>query len=301
MARQALRVTLEAVPGTFDATATVLAILRMTNPVTDQPKPIHWEVRDAGGSGKRAQTGSAQNALDFKISTLMYPSQLKVFLTAAFTPSGTRGLPTYTVDQFKSLDVDGTKKYTRWLGCMVEKCTVRAVATGQGILFLVDQDWTAGSFSHSITSTDFGDPALNTYPSGQPMNLTQMATHLTVGSRTANFKEVMISVSNVIDKIYDENSNPTPQFYGARDVDWSANFRFTADSFRPAYEAVTAVGASFAVTDGTNTATWNLQSTNFYKSVDDELPIDRAFYQKVGGAAYLDVAGGTDCTLTITP
>jgi hypothetical protein len=307
MARQALRFTLDdpAAPGVYDTDAIAgnITLLRMTTPVTDQPTPLMWVVRDAAGSNRRVQTGSEQYAARLRVSTMMFYGQAKLFLPAFCTPlGGLPGLKTFTIDQFISLDVSAfTKKYTRWLGCTPETLTLRASNSGQGVLLSCDMTFVARGWNHTITATDFPDPAISAYDYSQPAVFQHAAGLCSVNGLTANFKSFELSLKNTLDDVYDERPNPTPQYYGARDVDWTMDYRLVSDIFRSTYESVTPYSASIAFTDGTTTVTFNFQDANYTSGLDRQLPLDKAFYESVKGQAYLDTVTGTDLTLTVAP
>jgi hypothetical protein len=308
MARQALRFTKEVTPGTYPPSpaAGTFTNLRMTTPVTDQPKPIMWLIRDASGTNRRIQTGSAQNVTHVQITTPLYFSQALLLLTPFCTPiapgATSRGLTSFTLDKFLTLDHSATKAYTRLLGCAPQKLVLNATNSGQGILLTAAMTWIASDWNHTITSTDFADPALNAYPQDSPANLTQMVGLVTInGVAASGFKSFSLTVDNTIDEVYDELHNPIPMNYGGRDVDWMLDLGYAANTFRNNYEAVVAGTTSFSLTDGTTTLLWNLEAVNYISGLDDELPLDKKFYQKISGGAHLDVAAGTDMAYSVTP
>jgi hypothetical protein len=304
MSRQALRLTQETTPGVFPTTpaAGTQTNIRVTSPVTDQPKPIVWDIRDAAGSGRRVQTGSDQNDTRIRIQTPLYFSQAKLILGAFFTPvGGNPGLKTFTIDQFHTMeDVAATKFFTRMLGCTPETLSISVNNSGNGVIAMMNTTWIGRSWDHSITAIDFPDPPLSAYPN-DPVHLKHLVGGIAVGSQVANFKSFMLSVKNVIDVIYDEFANPTPQFYGNRDINWEIDFRFMQSALRTDYETVTPRTASFVLTDTVNTITFNLQGANYIDNLGMELPLDKSFYLKHQGHSNIDIATGTELTLTVTP
>jgi hypothetical protein len=302
--RQALRITKETTAGVFPTTpaAGTQANIRVTNPVTDMPKPIVWDIRDAASSGRRVQTGSDQNQTMLKFSTPLYFSQAGLILPAFRTPvAGLPGLTTFTIDMFDRMEDSGATRYfTRMLGQTPESMSLKVSNSGNGVIAMLDLSFVGRTWSHAITSTDFPDPALTAFPN-DPVHLKHLIGGVALGSQTANFKSFSIDVKNVLDVIYDENPNPIPQFYGNRDVNWSIDFRFNNASLRADYENVIAKTASFAFTDGTTTITFNLQGANYIDDLGLEKPFDKAFYLSHKGHANIDIATGTEMTLTVAP
>jgi hypothetical protein len=302
--RQALRLTKETTPGVMPGTpaAGTQALIRLTSPVNDQPKPIVWDIRDAASSGRRVQTGSDQNQTTIRIQTPLYFSQAGLLLPAFCTPiSGLPGLTTFTIDQFHRMeDASATRFFTRMLGCTPQNMSIKVTNTGNGVIAMLDMSFIGRTWNHTITSTDFPEPALTAYPN-DPVHLKHLIGQVALGTQTTQFKSFTISVNNVLDAIYDENPNPTPQFYGNREVNWEIDFRFATAALRTDYENVAAKTASFGFSDGTNTITFNLQAANYIDDLGMDLPFDKAFYLNHKGHANIDIATGTEMTLTIAP
>lgn len=302
--RQALRLTQETTPGVYPATpaAGTQTNIRVTNPVTDQPKPIVWDIRDASASGRRVQTGSDQNATTIKFTTPLYFSQSKLLLPAFCTPvAGNPGLTTFTIDQVQRMeDAGATPFYTRMLGCTPESMSIKVNNSGNGVIAMMDLSFVGRTWNHTITATDFPDPLLTGFPN-DPVHLKHLIGNVTLGAQTTGFKSFEINCKNNLDVIYDENPNPIPQFYGNRDIDWTINFRFLNATLRTDYENVVAKTASFGFSDGTNTITFNLQANNYIDDLGMELPLDKAFYLNHKGHANIDIATGTEMTLTVAP
>jgi hypothetical protein len=302
--RQALRITQETTAGVFPTTpaAGTQANIRVTTPVTDQPKPITWDIRDAASSGRRVQTGSDQNLTQIKFSTPLYFSQAKLLLPAFCTPvAGLPGLTTFTVDLLQRMeDAPATRYFTRMLGCTPESMSLKVSNSGNGVIAMLDLSFIGRTFNHTITTTDFPDPVLTAFPN-DPVHLKHLIGGVALGSQTTNFKSFNLNVKNTLDVIYDENPTPIPQFYGHRDIDWMIDFRWLNSALRADYENVVAKTASFAFTDGTNTITFNLQAANYIDDLGLELPFDKAFYLSHKGHANIDIATGTEMTLVVAP
>lgn len=303
MARQVYELIKEVTPGTTPGSPAMgtTTFIRLVSPVVDQPKKLMWQVRSAEGSNRRIQTGSAQNGLGLRISSLFYLSQAKLLIPAFCTPTGGfPGLTTFTAKSFLTMEDSGaTKKYTTWRGLTPESLHIHATNSGEGVKIAMDMTFIARSFDHTTT---LADPALTVYPADLPMVFEQLAGgNLSVGGRSTAFSSFDLTIKNVLDPNYDENANPTPGFYGSRDVDWKAKFRYLDNDFRDDYEAVAAKSVSFVLTDGTTTVTFNCNDANYYSDVADDKPFDKSFAQDISGEVYLDTAAGDDLTVTVAP
>lgn len=305
-ARQALRFTKElaASPGTFDASAVAASIthLRMTTPVTDQPKPIAWVIRAADSTGRRSQTGSAQNDIRLSITTPLYISQATLLLGAFFnTAVGTgAGLATFTIDRFLTLeDASATKSFLRMVGMTPESLTITANNNGQGVLAMLNMSFVGRGFDRAITVTDYPIPADTVYPTDTPYYFENLAGGVTLATSRTNFKDFNLSLKNSLSLNYDENANPSPKFYGNRDVDWTMTFLMKLATDRTKFDAMTPSTASFVFARGTTSITINCHDNNYFANVEDELPFDGSYYQKISGQAYFDPAAGSDCSLTV--
>jgi hypothetical protein len=304
--------TQETTAGTYPTTpaAGTVLTLRMTNPVTDMPRPLVYIVRDAAGSGRRSQEGTAQSETRIRVTTPLYFSQASLLLPAfcsptyfATTPVYCPGLTTFTFDFFRTLeDCSGTAYYTRLLGCTPENLTLRATNSGQGVILMAETTWVGMTWNHTITATDFPDPAPGSYPTDLPMIFEQLAGGVSYGGSSATkFRSFDLSVANTLDPCYDENPTPSPQFRGNRDVNWNLDFRMQSAAYRADFEAQTPRAVVFTLTSTSGgTIAFNLGAHNYLTSVEDELPLDKPFYQKVAGGAFLDPSSGTDLTLTVT-
>jgi hypothetical protein len=300
MARQALRLTQEATPGTYASGSAT--IIRLTDSMSSRPKPVRWSIRDAGSLGRRAQTGSQQFETKLSVKTPLYYDQAAIILPAYLTPivGPPMSLITFTAD-YVIEDDGGTLRYTRFLGCTPENLGLTATNQAQGVVVMTDMSFIYMGYDDTITSSDFAMPALTDYPSGQPAVFQHLKGQVSIGSSQSGFKSFGFTSKNVLDALYDENSTPSAvRYYGSRDIDWNVDLRYKSQAFRTDFEAVTAKAVTIALYNGTNTISFALHAKNFYNDLGDELSLDKAYYQKLSAEAYLDSAAGTDLTLAIS-
>ncbi|WP_422929042.1 hypothetical protein [Singulisphaera sp. PoT] len=304
MSLRAVRFTKEVTPGVFPTSpaAGTQSVLRLhaNESFEAQPTPIHYNVRDAGGSNRVVQTGSAQSGTGGKLMTLFYFSQAKLLLPWALSLAGAPlGVGTGTFDYVWQLE-DGTFAYRRYLGATCKRFQLSANNSGDGVLCALafDFDYLAVA---SITNTDFAVPALTAYPSDQPVVFQQLVGGLTLGSSRTNFKEISLSVENQTKPLYDEFKFPSAIRWLGRDVTFNSSFRYKSQADRTALESVSAQTASLAFTDGTNTTTFDLKTAGVIRSVSDSMPLNDAAYQGLSFASLLDATAGTDISVATTP
>lgn len=308
MAFQAVRATKEVTPGTYQTTppAGDVALIRLTgdNPFPGRKEPMPYVIRDVAGTNRPVQTGAGQFSTKGSIAaTPMYFSQAKVMLPWACTIAGSPlDTGSITLDYKKQLaDSGGTLVYDRQLGCKCRTFRLGASSTPQGSVVMLNYDYDFLNTA-TITATDFPAVALSAYPTDQPVTFQLSAGGLTlVSSGRTKYSEISLSVTNILDPLYDEGATPDRIWWGGRDVVLTAKFRLTAQTDRAAYNALSAQNCSLVFTDGTTTVTFDLKGAVRITKVDDDLPMGGAPYQMLTVGGYLDTTAGTDLTVAITP
>ena len=310
MARQVLRITKEATVGTFDGSATSgnITIIRLTedNAFAGRPMPNRYTVRDAGSSNRLVQTGLGTYGLTAKLTTPLYLSQAALLLPWAcnIVTDGAGGFkPAYSVTIDFLAQIDGTSPslwYQRYLGCYCSNYTLSANSQGEGVKAMQSFDISYLDYSESITATDLPMPGLADYPDDEPV-IHQMlcANKFILGAARTDIASFSIGVAHMLDPVYEACPKPSIIHWGGRDVTGQADLRFLSAVQRNAYLGVTAQSASYQFTDGTTTATFDMQDFNYVTTVNDKLPLRGVHRQDVSFSAYLDVAGGTDLAVTV--
>lgn len=301
--REAVRITPEAVVGTFDTLGVPIHIaLTAGNDFTGRPTPRPYQLRDAGTSNRRVQTGFGSVGTDLKLKTPLWYSQaalLPLFCTPAGTPWE---LPTFTLDHYQMLEGGSTCIYERYTGCTGETLQLAGDNSPQGSIVTADLTFAFLAYSTAITVTDFPEPVLADYPwPGSVALLQHGGGHLSLGgSPRTGWNKFNISYKNILAKVYDESMYPQVITWRGRDVDFSFNLRHKVRDDRDKYLAMTANAATFSFTDGTTNVAWDFKGQNFLTGVADETPLGDVHRQGLDYACYV-TAASTDATLTITP
>jgi Phage tail tube protein len=305
--RQYLKIWNEATFGTFANpgspvlnTDYVIVRLDQGNSFTMRPTPKKWVTRDFAGSNRRIQTGSSQTELKGSLSTLVYMEQANFLFPWGLTLNGSGDLNSCTIDHAILMeDAGNTTIYRRYLGNKVGKFQMTGSSDAQ--TFRLSLDLTAQKPSAvAITGADFPVPALNQFPVAQCVfNMMAAPGFLNLsGSNRAEFAGFDLTVTNMLDGPFNESNFITRLKWCGRDVDWTDKLVFITNGDRAAFEAVTAETCSARIDNGTHHIILTLETANFLGGVDDDLSLDKVFYQDLKWNNYFDVANATDLTFT---
>lgn len=294
-AQQWLRATKEATYGAFDGSALPANVhwirLPTNNPFTMRPdkSKARKVIRSADGGNRRRQVVSARTILGGKLSTLFYPSQADYFLSWASTLAS-NALTSYTLDYFD------TVRARRYLGVMVEQLKVASTA---------EQDYVTLECDLIGQKQDEADPTLaqpadSVFPTDLPYEHFETKGQVTVGASPVaivKYKSFNLTIKNVLQGTWDEDNYITALYYCGRDVDYDLDLQYTANTWRPDFEAQTplTIAAGFARAGTGNTLAMALQAQNYVADLPPEdLPLDNAAYQHVGLQAFYDPTNSTD-------
>jgi hypothetical protein len=301
--REAVRITPETTPGTFDALGTPIHIALTSGAAfPNRPVPRPFQLRDAGSSNRRVQTGFGSVGVGLKLKTPLWYAQsglLPLFCTPTGTPLE---LPSFTLDHYQLLEGSTTAIYERYLGCRGETLSLVGDNTPQGAVVMADMTFPFLSYSTAITATDFPEPTMADYPWPGSIVLMQHGSGgvSLKGSARVGWNKFSISYKNILAVCYDESAYPQVISWRGRDVDFGINLRHKIRADRDDFLAMTAHAATLTFTDGTTTLAWDFKSNNFLSSVGDDTPLNDVHRQALEYNCYV-TAASTDATLTITP
>jgi hypothetical protein len=306
--REALRFTPEVVRGTYNAAGAASAIvipLTAANAFPSRPTPRPYQLRDAGSSNRRVQTGFGTVGTDLRLRAPLWYAMapiLPFFCTPTGPPATPLELGSFTIDHFVMLEDSATQVFGRYLGCVGETLTLSADNSPQGAIVQADMTFPCMSFTDAITATDFPEPALDDYLWPGSLAVMQHGGGQLVLDNTprTGWNKFSISYKNILAKVYDESMYPQVISWRGRDVDFSFNLRHKVKTDRDRFLAMAAQVASFALTDGTTTLDWDFHSQNFASGVADDTPLDDVHRQAIDYMSYV-TAASSDATLTITP
>ncbi len=297
-AREYLRVTPEAVPGTFDAAGTAIILdIDNANSYTVRKTPIRQTLRTAGSFNRRVATFSKKYSLTGNLTWNVRGTQAA--LLAAWCVPTANVLKSYTIDHVSVLEDSGlTHIYTRDQGMYVQQAQFSAGESDQwfkATLGLV------GMSVATITAGAFAEPAVTDYPTDDFLTFESGAAGLTLHAATrVDMDSFQITLKNILDVKYFVAATPQKIKWCGSDVDWTAKLSYLASVPRADFEAVTGVTGAITFDNGTHTLVMAMHTKNFYASITDNLDMSKVFLQDINMECFLDTAAATDFTLTAT-
>jgi len=295
--REYLQVTPETTPGTFNSGGTAVLIdLTETNSYTVHPEPVQGVIRSAGAYNRRFSTFSKKYALKANLNLLPHGSQIATIASWAIA-TATNTLQSYTVDHV-ILNEAGTLTYSRDLGVYVQQATFSAQESDQ---WLKAQLQLVGMSRAVITGSSFVAPTVASFPNDAIFTLEDLSTAsgiTLVGVQRVDVESMSLLVKNILDVRFFIGSTAQKIKYCGRDVTLQAKLSLLSAATRADYEATTAIIASLEFENGTNTIAFNMESTNFYSSVVDELDNSKMFMQDITLEAMCDQTAGNDLVVT---
>jgi hypothetical protein len=306
-----LRITPEAVAGTFDGTATGIYIpMDTSNQFKPMTKASYLTIMDASGLNVPRLRRLTALAFGAQLRTRLYMSQAATLLGWAMqrvdsgqtAPWTTDQLPndlaSATVEFAYSYANNATLRRKRYLGTKVLDWSLEASNSPDDpclyltltLAALVGQSNPVDS-SSDPNATAFPAPALTDFPTNV-VCLQDLA--LSIGTSRTKFDRVQVRGQNKARAYFDGGKLANRIRCNGRTVTWGAHLRLdsTPDD-RAHYEAVTTLGTGSLVgTVGANTFTLNMHGQDL--SQDDDP------YYQLGMTTLLDTSAGVDLTLTTT-
>lgn len=311
--REFLFVTKEAVPGVFDdeAAAADKFVIRLdrANAFNALDTPVQWRLNDAAGSNRTVQTGNEQVTSTGSLATIAYPTQAPLL---AGWGCNLIGDPyeqyTLTFDHGRIMeDASDTLVLERYVGCKNQTYKLAANNSGDGVV--ARSEFTFMHMGRStITSTDRPTPSLSTYPTVKPYVFQDLKGGLilrTTGSSVrTHFASVEINVNNIIFPFFDEDRYPSRLSWRGRSVGANIKFRLENLTDREAMLAAAANEMSLLFSSGVTPNQYTLKF-DFHDQVRvmtaaEDRPLDGGFYNNLTTLGMIDLAAGTDLTLTAT-
>lgn len=317
-AREFLKLTTETAYGVFPTSpaTTIQSVIHLPagNSFTPRRTPTTWTERSAGGSNRRVLRGTEQYGIRGKLSTKLFPSQCKNLIPYAINLAaigGTSGAPwdiaSFSAEHGIWLDDGSALVKNRYLGGKVDKMSLVANNTAAGTVCKLDLDLIFQSVA--TVTTAFTEPVHGTaptYPTDDPWAFQDTRGLMTIGGVVrAAYSEISLAIDNKLRAPFDEGLTITALRWSGRDVSLATKFRYISVTDRGLYEAQTAQSIVLAFFDGTNTATFTLNSQNYPGTLADDLPFEGdGFYQMITYDNFIDTslgASANDITFAQTP
>jgi hypothetical protein len=307
MAGRFVKITQEAAFGTYNAGGTVLTPrFSGSNAFSYMTNPEFWSVMDGSGLNIAALAGTATARLTGTLTTELCYSQALFLLGWALqrinagqtSPWTTTELPndlaSCTCDfGYQPFD-SATFKTIRFLGC---KCgSISLAASKEAPKVMATVGLLGGSPSANPTLTA---PLLTDYATDVCLFQHLKSGFTMLGASRTNFDSFTFTCTNQVKPYWDENQYAVALRLGSRNISVQANLRLKSGSTdRAAYEAGTVGTLKLVFTNGTHTITLDMRATAYITQFQESYPLTEESYVPVTIVPLLDVAAGTEFTLT---
>lgn len=282
--------------GTFNASAIAAQILVPTliggNPFTMRKTPIRQIIRTADAGNRRKFVVAPRSGVAGGLNTILHPDQAAFWMTAA-TGLTSNLLPSYTIDYWDSVQAH------RFLGCEIQ--TLRISSTAQTDYLTLAISWIGQK--RDATFTTFSAPAETEYSTLVPYQHFESAGHITLGgSAITKYKNVDLTIGNVMAPTWDELQFISALYYCGRDFDFTFGPQYLATPLRGDLETQAALTfvLNWTRVSPAHALTIDCKTASFVSTVDDDLPLDGAGYQSVGVQTFFDATNTTDFAVTVT-
>lgn len=300
MPRQYVKIWKETTYGVFANPTTpvkntdyIVTFLDQNNSFSMRPTPKQQAIRSASGGNRRVILVGDKTSVTGSLQTLVFPEQF-AFLMDAATTLTSGDLSSYTIDH-AIVDMSGSTRYRRYLGVKVGQANLSASADNTPFRWKLDLIAQKPA-SPNITITDFPEPATTEYPTGIPFVFTHMASpgYLNIGSARSEFAGFDLSFKNMVDAPFFEGQYVSAANFCGRDIDWTNKLKFKSATDRTNYEANTATTCSASIDNGVHKAVLSFNGANFLTAVEDDLALDKCYYQNLSWSNYEDNSAGAD-------
>jgi len=289
------------------------------NTFTMRPRPVMVAVPYGGGVAIDAFRVSDKIECKGRLVCKLYAGLLSQFLlewaaqpinsgqTAPWTTTEPAGDLASVSCYHAIVRSDGTIKRRVYLGTKVdgwdidvsEDSTIATISldlsasTPQGNQFDSSTDPTAGTF-----------PAPTDSPNQMPINpyvFTHASGGLTVGSARTQFQSLKLSSKNVIARRFWANRFVNlMRFVGRSTTLQAVNFYVPSPDDRTAYEGLTTETTSLALSNGTHSITWTLNTASVITQFEDQLPLNDLYTQTMTVTNQWDPTATGDMTMSFT-
>lgn len=177
---QWLRLTKESTFGVYDpAGESIWVVLAGDNGFNAQYSKVRTVIRSADTSNRKRNNIATKYLLDGSFNTPLYPSQAQFLLDCASTLSATPpyGIPSMTADFFDS------QVPRRWLGGMVQSCTINSDATTQ--YANLNMSWFFSKVDDAALSSGLPRPGCAELPMDDPYLFNDLAGTFQFGATPA--------------------------------------------------------------------------------------------------------------------
>ena len=293
------------------------------NTFTMRPRPMMVTVPYGGGVAIDAFRVSDKIECKGKLQTKLYAGPLSQFLLqwAAQTINTAQTSPWVTTEPAGDLASvacyhaiqrsDGSIKRRVYLGTKVDGWDISVSEDGTIATLSLDLSASTPQGNQFDSSTD---PTAITFPAPTDAQLPGPATAntgpyvfvhasggLTIGTSRSTFQSVTISSKNQVARRFWANRFVNlMRFVGRSTTLQAVNFYAASPDDRTSYEGLTTETTSFALSNGTHSATINMNAASVITTFEDQLPLNDLYTQTMTVTNQWDPTAGSDLSLSFT-
>jgi hypothetical protein len=321
--REFLRVIKESALGTVmtspvAGTDSIYIRLHDGNNFTPAVEPVMEKIMWGGGLATTGEIISDHYNVSGTLKTKLYPAQDNLLLNWAIATINTGQTTPWTTTEpagdLASCSIyhaimfsNGTYRRKRYSGAKVKswRIEVNRQGTSATLTLEVTACRAYGATSPMDTTSDpdateFPAPADSDYPTG-PYTFKMTSGGLKLGTTRSAYESLVIAGQNVLDTRHFETSYAQLNTFLGRQASLEADLLFKASpDNRAAYEALTAQDAELTFDTGTNTCKIDFNTKAKITKLANDLPIDKAFMEKLTLENVYDASTGNDIAVSFT-
>jgi len=291
------------------------------NVFTMRPRPVMVAVPYGGGVAIDAFRVSDKIECKGRLVTKLYAGPLSQFLlswaaqqintgqTSPWTTTEPAGDLASVAIYHAIARSDGTIKRRVYLGTKVDGWDVDVSEDGTIATLSMDLSASTPQGNQFDSSTD---PTSSTFPAPTDAQMPYTGTTgpyvfvhasggLTIGSARTQFQSIKISSKNQIARRFWANRFVNlMRFVGRSTTLEAVNFYAPTPDDRTSYEGLTTETTSFALSNGTHSVTWTLNTASVITTFEDQLPLNDLYTQMMTITNHWDPTAGSDLALTFT-
>ena len=287
------------------------------NTFTMRPRPVMVAVPYGGGVAIDAFRVSDKIECKGRLVTKLYAGALSQFLlqwggqqintaqTSPWTTTEPAG-DLASVSCYHAITrSDGSIKRRVYLGCKVDGWDVEVSEDSTIATLALDISGSTPQGNQFDSSTD---PSATTFPAPtdpqlptNPYVFIHASGGLTIGSARTQFQSLKLASKNVIARRFWANRFVSLMRWVGRSTTLEAvNFYATTPDDRTSYEGLTTETTSLALSNGTHSVTFNMNTASVISQFEDQLPLNDLYTQTMTITNQWDATAGSDLAFAFT-
>lgn len=282
-------------------TNAIIVRLDQDNAFTMRPNPVRVVIPYGGGVAVAGAHVSDKTEVKGNLSIVLCASQASFLLGWAATPMNSGQTAPWTstepVGDLASCSVyhaiaRSDASIDRSLYTGVKVASMKLASTSEAQTWRLDLGLQGSTLQSDPSAGTFAVPTDSEYATDFYL-FSHLASGLTVVSSRTSILEASVNRTNKIDAQWFENKYANIIRYFGHDSTLDAKLLYKpSPDDRAAYETLAQETVTFELNNGTHTDTFTFQQANVLTAVDDDLPNDKIYTQKITGSFVHDYTNG---------